>query len=143
MGKRLFIMALALSALLAGVALSGQRRAPAPAQTRCPVSGQPVDGSYFADVDGFHVLTAGPVEADQVRRDPARAFATLARNREAAVPVVWICPSMMNPVAPDYPFVQQAGKRIYYCCAPCQSRIKADFNGAAATMKRLAEERRG
>ncbi len=107
------------------------------------MSGKPVDGAYYADVEGFHVLTAGPVEADQVRRNPAGAFAALARNKEAAVPVVWVCPSMMNPVGPDYPFVQQSGMRIYYCCAPCQSRIRNDFPGAAATLKRLAEEQRG
>lgn len=134
-----FIIAVALFAIVLGVAVAGER-APAPSQRKCPISGKPVDGSYYADVDGFHVLTAGPAEADEVRRDPAKAFAALAKNREAATPIVWMCPSMLNPVAPNYPYVQQAGKRIYYCCRPCEAKIKKDFNGAAATMKRLAEQ---
>ncbi len=109
-----------------------------PAQTRCPISGKPVDGSNYADVEGFHVLTAGPAESDQVRANPAAAFNTLAKNREAANPVVWLCPSMEQPVGPNYPFVQQSGKRIYYCCRPCQSRIKNNFRGAADKMRQLA-----
>lgn len=113
------------------------------AQTTCPISGKPVNGDYYADVDGFRVFTVGEAEADAVRKDPAKAFARLARAKEAAVPVVWVCPSMMNPVGPEYPFVQKDGKRIYYCCRPCQPRIANNFKQAAATMKRLAEERAG
>ena len=124
-------------ALIIGVAFCGETR---PAQTKCPVSGKPVDGSHYADVDGFRVLTAGESEAAEVRKNPDKAFAALARNKDAALPVVWICPSMLNPVTPSSPYVQQAGKRIYYCCAPCNSRIKKDFKGAAATMKKLAEQ---
>lgn len=138
---RAMLFTVGLSLLVTGNVWAGQQRGAA--QTRCPVSGQSVDGSYYVDVEGFRVLVAGPREADQVKRDPGRAFAALAKNREAANPVVWICPSMMNPVGPDYPFVQQSGKRIYYCCNPCQPRIKRDFSGAAATMARLAAERGG
>lgn len=111
-----------------------------PAQTVCPVSGEPVDGSSYADVDGFRVLTAGPAEADEVRKDPAKDFAALAKRREAANPVVWLCPSMHQGVTPESNFVQQDGKRIYYCCNPCLSRIKKNFKAAAGEMKRLAEE---
>lgn len=120
------------------LSIAGENRAPA--QTKCPISGRPVDGSFFADVDGFRVLVAGPAEADEVRKNPNKAFSALAKNREAALPIVWICPSMRNPVAPNYPYVQQAGKRIYYCCRPCQPKIQKNFAGAAAVMKRLAEQ---
>lgn len=109
-----------------------------PAQKHCPVSGKPVDGSFFADVEGFRVLVTGPDEADTVRDDSAKAFKALARQREAAEPVVWLCPSMERPVDRRYPFVQQAGKRIYYCCHPCQSRIKNNFKAACDKMKSLA-----
>lgn len=121
-------------------AFAGERGGVAPAQTRCPVSGQPVDGRFFADVDGFRVLTSGPAEADAVRKSPAKAFGALAKNREAATPIVWACPSMMREVDASYPFVQQGGKRIYYCCAPCQPRIRQNFKGAAEVMKQLAEQ---
>lgn len=122
--------------VMAGVCLSGE----APAQKKCPISGKPVDGTSYVDVDGFRVLTAGPRESEEVRKNPGKAFAALAKNREAANPVVWLCPSMERAVAPNYPFVQQGGKRIYYCCGPCQPRIKSNFKGAADKMKRLAEE---
>lgn len=122
-----------------GVSWSGER-ASAPAQTRCPISGAPVDGSAYADVDGFRVYTAGEREADEVRKNPGKAFSALAKNREAAIPVVWKCPSMRNPVDSSYPFIQQSGKRIYYCCRPCAPRIKKDFKGAASVMKKMAEE---
>ncbi len=117
------------------VARAGENQ---PAQTRCPISGKAVDGSNYADVEGFRVLTAGPAETEQVRANPAAAFNALARNREAANPMVWLCPSMERPVGPNYPFVQQAGKRIYYCCRPCQPRIKNNFRGAAEKMRQLA-----
>lgn len=108
------------------------------AQTTCPISGAPVDGSSFVDVEGFRILTAGPNESEAVRRNPAAAFAVLAKNRQAALPTVWICPMMRNPVTPQYPFVQMEGKRIYYCCRPCEGKIKRDFKAAAAIMKSLA-----
>lgn len=128
-----------LAALLAvtGTVAAGEKQAP-PAQTHCPVSGRPVNGQFYADVEGFRVLTAGPAEAEEVRRNPGRAFSALAKNRQAAVPVVWVCPSMRRPVSPAYPFVQQAGKRIYYCCGPCNGPIRKNFKGAANTMKELA-----
>lgn len=127
-----------LVVLFSGMAVAGERQPPPPAQTHCPISGQPVTGQFFADVEGFRVLTAGPAEADEVRRNPGRAFSALAKNRQAAVPVVWVCPSMRREVTAEYPFVQQAGKRIYYCCAPCQPRIRQNFKGAADVMKQLA-----
>lgn len=135
-GSSLLLLSLVLSA---GLTWCAERRAP-PAQTRCPISGQPVNGSYFADVEGFRILTAGERESQEVRRNPGQAFANLARNREAANPIVWVCPSMRNPVAPNYPFIQQSGKRIYYCCAPCAPRIKNNFAAAAVTMKQLADQ---
>lgn len=130
----------ALLSLFSGVAVAGERRPPPPAQTICPVSGLPVDGGFYADVDGFRVLTAGPAETEEVLRNPGKAFAALARNREAALPIVWKCPSMKRDVSPAYPYVQQGGKRIHYCCAPCQPRIKNNFRGAAEVMKKLAEQ---
>ena len=125
--------------LLSGPVYAGERR-PAPPQTICPISGKQVDWSTYVDVDGFRIFTLGPVEADQVRKNPGQAFAAIAKNRQAAQPVVWKCPSMMRDVDPTYPYVQQGGKRIFYCCGPCQPRIKGNFNGAAAVMKRLAEQ---
>lgn len=133
-------MLLLVSVLLVGAAQAGQKRkAPAPAQRKCPISGKAVDGGFFADVDGFRILTAGQQEADEVRMNPGKAFAALAKNRDAALQLVWRCPIMMNPVSPEYPFVQKDGKRIYYCCAPCKSRIQKDFPSAAAAVKKMAE----
>lgn len=134
------LLAAAVLAMVLGVAAAGERAAPPPPQTKCPISGRPIDGSNFANVDGFRIYTAGPAETDQVYKNPGKAFAALAKNREAAVPLVWVCPSMRNPVSPAYPFVQQGGKRIYYCCAPCQPQIKKNFKAAADAMKKLAEQ---
>lgn len=138
-------MIVAAVAFLFAVSLSGQvsageRGGFIPAQTKCPISGKSVDGSFFADVDGFRVLTAGQAEADQVLKNPGKAFNALAKNREAAEPIVWVCPSMKQGVSREYPYVQQSGKRIYYCCGPCQPRIRNNFKAAAAEMKRLAEQ---
>lgn len=121
---------------LIGAVFAGE--AAGPAQKKCPISGKPVDGSFFADVDGFRILVAGEAEANEVRKAPDKAFRALAKNREAAEPIAWICPSMEREVDRRYPFVQQAGKRIYYCCAPCQPRIKNNFKAAADKMKNLA-----
>lgn len=132
-----FLMLFALSGMLH----AGERKAPPPpAQTKCPISGRAIDGSHFADVDGFRVFTAGPAETEEVRRNPGKTFTALAKNREAAVPTVWVCPSMGRGVNAEYPFVQQAGKRIYYCCRPCYAPIKNNFRAAAAEMKRIAEQ---
>ena len=110
------------------------------AQTICPISGRHVNGSSFADVDGFRIYTAGPAEAEKVRENPAKAFTTLYRNREAAVPVAWVCPSTGREVGPDALFVQQAGKRIYYCCKPCYLSIANNFKAAAAEIATIAEQ---
>ena len=134
---RISILAVTAFCFCVGLTLAGEAKS---AQTKCPISGKPVTGEFYADVDGFRVLTASEADAEQVRKNPAQAFATLAKNKEAALPIVWLCPSMLNPVAPNYPFVQQGGKRIYYCCAPCNAKIKKNFPAAAAKMKQLAEE---
>ena len=131
---RLFIAVVALVGVV-GFGYAGE--APA-AQKSCPISGKAVDGSQFVDVDGFRILVAGQAEADAVRKDPAKAFNALAKKREAAEPTVMICPSMERPVDRRYPFIQQAGKRIYYCCRPCQPQIKNNFKAAADKMKKLA-----
>lgn len=109
------------------------------AQTICPISGKHIDGSHFVDVDGFRIYTAGAEEEEKVRENPGRAFTVLYRNREAAVPVVWVCPASGRPVGPDSPFVQQAGKRIYYCGKACYLAIAHDFKAAAAELASLAE----
>lgn len=130
-----FLVAALVMMGFCGIAFAGEAK---PAQSRCPVSGKPVDGTFFVDTEGFRILVAGEREADEVRRDPDKAFKALAKNREAAEPTAWLCPSMERAVDRRYPFVQQAGKRIYYCCQPCQPRIKGNFKAAADKMKSLA-----
>ena len=131
-----FLFAVAL--LLGSMGLAHSGEAAGPAQKHCPISGKSVDGSVFVDVEGFRVMVAGQIEADAVRKKPGDAFKALAKRREAAEPVVWLCPSMEQAVDRRYPFVQQAGKRIYYCCRPCQPRIKNDFKWACDKMKSFA-----
>lgn len=139
--KTCLIMAMILL-LFAGASFTvfagEKKKAPPPPQTHCPISGHPVDGQFYADVEGFRVLAAGPNEAEEIRRNPEKAFSALAKKRQAAVPVVWVCPNMRQQVSQAYPFVQQAGKRIYYCCAPCQPVIRKDFKKAANILRQLA-----
>lgn len=139
--KKVFIAIVCAASLAFIASAMGGEKASTAAQKKCPISGKPVDGSKYVDIDGFRVLVAGDSEAEKAKQEPAKTFQALEKNKDAALPVVWVCPVMRNPVTLQNKFVSQNGKRIYYCCPPCKAKIEGNFAKAAAIMKQLAEQK--
>ncbi len=79
---------------------------------------------------------ADEASRERALADPAKAFAALAKNKEAAEPVSDVCPIMGNRINKAL-YVQQNGYRVYMCCKGCTKPIQS---GWEKTLRKLAEQ---
>ncbi len=110
-----------------------------PAQTICPVTGKKLSSAQSpveARVGGFRFLVLDEASREQALADPAKAFAALAKNKEAAEPVSTVCPIMGNRINASL-YVQKDGYRVYMCCRGCMKPIQSGWENV---LRKLAEQ---
>jgi hypothetical protein len=120
------------------VALSCAAAGEAPDQTICPVTGKKLSTASSpveVRVNGFRFLVLDEASREQALAEPAKAFAALAKNREAAEPISSICPIMGNRINPEL-YVQKDGYRVFICCAGCLKPVQGNW---AKSLKKVAE----
>jgi YHS domain-containing protein len=133
------IMVLCATALLAGSAPGADNGTELKPQTRCPVTGNPIDKQYFADYNGKRVYFCCPACPATFKEDPDKYMKKLADGgvtlENAPVPQT-TCPVTGNPINKQY-FADYNGKRVYFCCPACPATFKQDPD---KYMKVLANE---
>jgi hypothetical protein len=139
---------LALAAVLAlwtAAASAADEKAPAPAakpQTKCPITGNPIDKTLFVDAEGFRIYLCCKGCVDKVTADPKAAIAKIRANGEepAKVPPPQTkCPIMGGKINKSV-YADVEGYRIYACCPMCLPKIKADPKAAVAKIRANGEE---
>ena len=124
---------------------AADEKAPAPAakpQTKCPITGNPIDKTLFVDADGFRIYLCCKGCVDKVTADPKAALAKIRANGEepAKVPPPQAkCPIMGGNINKTL-YVDAEGYRIYACCPMCLPKIKADPKAALAKIRTNGEE---
>jgi hypothetical protein len=131
--------------LWATAASAADEKAPAPAakpQTKCPITGNPIDKTLFVDAEGYRIYLCCKGCIDKVTADPKAAIEKIKANGEepAKVPPPQTkCPIMGGKINKAI-YVDAEGYRIYACCAMCPPKIKADPKAAIAKIRANGEE---
>lgn len=111
------------------------------AQTLCPVTGKKlatVTSPVEVRANGFRFQVADVASSEKALKEPAKAFAALARNSEAAEPVSQACPVMGNRINRSL-FIQKNGYRVYICCKGCTKRVENNWEGTLWKLEEQAE----
>ncbi len=91
-------------------------------QVGCPISGKPIDGKTFAEVDGKRVDFCCPGCMAKYKKDPAAYQAKLL----ASYTYQTKCPVAGEKIIASS-FVDLAtGQRVFFCCPGCDKRFLAD-----------------
>ena len=77
--------------------------------------------------------TQMPADQNEVALSPAGVEAQVASLAEQK-----ICPIMGNPIDKSI-FVEHEGKKVYFCCAPCLDKFKAEPEKYVAKLPQFQE----
>jgi YHS domain-containing protein len=103
---------------------------PQSVQTRCPLSGKPVDAETQAQVDGKTVAFCCPGCAGKYKAEPAKYTEKL----KAASTKQVHCPVSGKAIDPAVS-AEKGDKTVYFCCKGCAKKVSEDekaFADAAA-----------
>ncbi|MCC7294108.1 MAG: hypothetical protein IT449_18760 [Phycisphaerales bacterium] len=102
-------------------------------QTKCPVSGKPVDGKTSADVGGHKVSFCCAQCVDKYKAEPAKYKGAL----EGSYTYQTKCPVSGEDINPTVASDLSTGQRVYFCCKDCIEKFNKD---AAKYAPKLAEQ---
>ncbi len=121
------VVVIALAAV--GVAAAAEKPAGQP-QTKCPVTGEPIDRSVHLDYQGQRIYFCCPKCPAEFRKDPEKYFAKFAQDGVVLENVQTTCPvsgeklgegDMGKPVA-----IQYKGRTVQFCCKMCVAKFESD-----------------
>lgn len=138
---RTMVISVFFVAVLLGGFVQSARAGERAAQGKCPITGKKlasVQSPVEVQVDGFRFFVADDASREKALKAPAKAFATLAKNNEAAEPISQACPVMGNRVNKGL-YMQKGGYRVYICCKGCTKRVQNDWAGTLRKLKEQAE----
>jgi YHS domain-containing protein len=130
MTKKL-VFAVAIVALIAGAfALNAAEPAKGTPQTKCPVSGEPIDKNVHLDYQGQRIYFCCDKCPPKFKADPEKYFAKIAADNVKLENIQTTCPvtdeklgegDMGAPVGIAY-----KGRTIMFCCKMCVSKFEKD-----------------
>ena len=130
MHKNLCLHVLLSTSLIgAAVALAADQPAAAP-QTKCPVSGTPIDRSVHVDHQGQRIYFCCAKCPAEFRKDPEKYFAAFEREGVQLENIQTACPvsgeklgedDMGKPVS-----IRYKGRTVQFCCKMCVKKFEAD-----------------
>jgi YHS domain-containing protein len=94
-------------------------------QTACPVMGGKLDGESYVDYQGQRIRFCCAGCEDSFIESPEKYFEKAAKDSVMFENVQTTCPVMGNPIDRKY-FTYYKGRGIYFCCASCVEKFKAD-----------------
>jgi YHS domain-containing protein len=95
------------------------------AQETCPVMGGKLTKESYADYQGQRVYFCCPGCEEPFMKDPDKYFEQAAKDKVVFENVQTTCPVMGNPIDKKF-FTYYKGRGIYFCCADCVEKFKAD-----------------
>lgn len=102
-------------------------------QTTCPVTGEPVDQKVSIDAGGKKVFFCCQGCSSKYKSDPRKYSSALANSYTFQA----TCPVMGHAIDPASFTKLADGRKIYYCCPGCDSKL---FEKPAKYAKHLASQ---
>lgn len=115
-----------LFTLLLLVAASATFAADKP-QTKCPVSGEPIDAAKSPHIDyqGQRIYFCCDKCPAKFKADPEKYFEQFAKDGVVLESVQKECPVSGEDLDKKN-FVDYKGRRVYFCCNKCPAKFKAN-----------------
>jgi YHS domain-containing protein len=115
-------------ALAVGVAVAQetQKAPPSKALTNkmCPVMNSPASEKYRSEYKGQYVYFCCQGCVKMFEKDPEKYVAKLSKEDQEAIKANEICPVTKEPVPDQTRWVEDEGRKIYFCCDGCLNMYK-------------------
>ncbi len=95
----------------------------------CPVSGGPVAEKYRTEYKGQYVYVCCEGCLNEFNKDPEKFIAKMSKEDKDAVQTNALCP-IMNTAVNTKVFLEDEGRKVYFCCPSCLGKYKKDHPGA-------------
>lgn len=129
--KTAFFVLVTAAIILTGAAFAADKPAASGVpQTKCPVTGNPIDKAVHLDYQGQRIYFCCADCPPKFKADPEKFFAKLAQDHVALENIQTTCPvsgeklgsgDMGDPVSISY-----KGRTIRFCCGMCVKKFEQD-----------------
>src|SRR6185436_580573 len=116
------LLTFAMSAL-AVAASDGDKKAVT--NKMCPVMNSPVSEKIRSEYKGQYVYFCCQGCLTMFEKDPETYVAKLSKEDREAITANEVCPITKEKIPDQTKFVEQEGRKIYFCCDGCLSMYKA------------------
>jgi|KBSSwiStaDraftv2_1062776.scaffolds.fasta_scaffold579360_2 YHS domain-containing protein len=116
------LLTFAMSAL-AVAASDGDKKAVT--NKMCPVMNSPVSEKIRSEYKGQYVYFCCQGCLTMFEKDPETYVAKLSKEDREAITANEVCPITKEKIPDQTKFVEQDGRKIYFCCDGCLSMYKA------------------
>jgi YHS domain-containing protein len=87
----------------------------------CPVSGGKVNPQYRAEYNGQYVYVCCQGCVEEFKKDPEKVVAKMSKEEKAAIQTNALCPMSKEAITSKDFWVEDSGKKVYFCCAGCKA----------------------
>ena len=134
--RYVFLILIAVFAVAVIPAKAAEKGKP---QTLCPVMGGEINKEVYTDHEGKRVYFCCPGCIEKFKADPETYIQKMEKEGvalEKAPKVQTLCPVMGGEIDKKV-YLDYKGKRVYFCCANCLGKFKADPD---SYIKKLEEQ---
>jgi YHS domain-containing protein len=87
----------------------------------CPVSGGKVNPQYRTEYNGQYVYVCCQGCLDEFKKDPEKFVAKMSKEERDAIKTNALCPMSKEAITSRDFWVEENGKKVYFCCAGCKA----------------------
>ena len=122
--KRMALVAMVASTAVAMTFLTAAAADVKP-QTKCPVTGEPIDKAIYVDYQGQRIYFCCKMCPAKFKADPEKYFKQFADEGILLKNVETACPVMGGKPRADL-FRDYKGRRVLFCCPVCPPKFDKD-----------------
>ena len=122
-GVGLFLLMTFVMGAMVAAAFDGDKKAVT--NKMCPVMNAAVSEKFRSEYKGQYVYFCCQGCVTMFEKDPETYIAKLSKEDREAITPNEICPITKEKIPDQTKFVEQDGRKIYFCCDGCLSMYKA------------------
>ena len=98
------------------------------------MEGEKIDRNLYVDFEGKRLYLCCKGCIAEVKKDPAKWFKKVEADGVVLDTLQVVCPVNGEKINKEV-FADYEGKRVYFCCAACVEKFKADAKAIVAKME--------